>query len=223
MIQIPNFTIDRQTPNDRVEFPDTAPGPWNHCDSTMWTQFHIVMENYNAANPGGHLAIFNRCYISGLYTGQINGHGLAIGSLIGSHEGITTRPGIQLETRGPGVASPLRHLLPDSGGPQLSDGMMYRMTIHSTRRDGLNYVGYKLEHARGDVGAYDCLHDTGQCHDNNPGIDMTQSGLAFGTVFNTHEAKWAIHISGLSVQWEPPVTMPDNSPIYKRLRALESA
>ena len=129
------FSLTNATPNDRVEFTNTAPDGWNLVPSKMTVSFEMVSVDYFTKNPVGHLAVVLRADTDIIAT-AIRGQGVAIGDLSGLAQNPSDLvPTPLLETFFNGLATGDNLLWGDSDGARslggMVDGVRYRFQVDS--------------------------------------------------------------------------------------------
>lgn len=189
---------------DRVAYASSNAGGWNLGAGRLTLSFDFFSTNYFAQNPGGHFAIVTRCPTSLLAT-DIRGQGMILGNVSGALNGSSVVPTAQIETFFSNLAAPGNRLLPDTGTyDPLVDNTTYRILLStSIRSDGTQWIRYQLYKFDSGETAYDPIRDTGDILDNNPFIDLTQTGFAFLHVFeNALASPWSVNITNVKTLWE---------------------
>lgn len=207
------FTMNSLTPNGRVEFADTGPDGWNTIPGSQVVDFEVVINNYFAANPNGHIAIVGRCDVPALST-VVSGQGFVIGKVTGDAGNAADYfPTSLIETWRAPNGLPQRWLYPNTdGGPGnlMVDGGRYRFTLTTTLHyDGTRTIRYRRLKWNPTWLAWDDEIDTGDVLDNNTTADLTKAGLAFGHVGSSNLSSWSLVFSNIKVTWCAPVTAVD--------------
>ena len=214
------FTMTSLTPNGRVEFADTSPDGWNTIPGSQVVDFEVVVNDYFAANPNGHVAIVGRCDVPAL-TSVVSGQGFVFGKVTGdAGNSADYFPTSLIETWRAPNNLPHRWLYPNTdGGPGnlMADGGRYRFTLFTTLHDdGTRTIRYRRLKWNATWLAWDDEIDTGDVLDNNTTAGLTKAGLAFGHVGSSNLTSWSLVFSNIKVTWCAPVTAADNRPYLPR-------
>lgn len=217
-VTIPNFSMDINTPQGLVKFPDTNPAGWNTGIGKMTFDTEILFSNYFAVNPVGHIAIALRNTSSLLMTGgAVRGQGVAIGYL--TPPGVDHTPVAMLESwfnpypPGPGPANTLPKFSEAGPGVPIKDNTPYRLIVEASKaNDGNRYIRMRLYTKNTDQtpNQWVSVHDTGDVLDINTVADLTQSGLGLGHVIESGAGGWSIQFTNCKVTWGPATdALPD--------------
>ncbi len=209
-----NFTLDTNSPDNGLKFPETNPQGWNMGIGRMTVDTEIYFNNYFAANPSGHVALILRATSSLLRPGgAVRGQGALFGYGTGfSPYPIAHAPMGQLESwfnayppsSAPGQTLPKNSETPP--GVTLKDGTPYRVIIESSKAsDGNRYFRLRVytKDTNFTPAQWLSIHDTGDVIDVNNLADLTQSGFGLGHVFSSNLAPWSIQFSNCKVTWGP--------------------
>ena len=215
-----NFTMNQATPDHRVVFHDTNPTVWAVGFGTQTFDFQLTPNRYFEANPQGHLAIIGRCKTDVIAT-TLSGQGMTVGSVIGDEGNAAPfQRTSAIETWNNPNGAPVRWVFPaTSGGPGalMQDGSRYRFILELTKNyDSTRTIRVRRYLWNTTWNAWDSEVDTGHVLDHNTNADLTQSGLAMGTVFESNIAPWSLVFTEAVVTWGPPVTGVDTRSLLSK-------
>ena len=205
-------------PSDTYSLETTSSSGYNVGLGRKTFEFDFISNNYFAENVGGHFAVVLRNNPSAISSGYIQGQGIIIGNVSGAPTPTTPAlppgvpfapnpayPSTQVESFWSGAAldgggSPYygNTLLANTNGanPVLQDGLTYRFSIVSEKRDSGSYTGYTI--TQGSTVVY----DQPLIYDYNTFYDSSQTDILFGHVFETSGAPpWSVTISNKVVTW----------------------
>ena len=192
--------------------PSIPDGGWATGTGRCTLTYEFQSTNFFAANPDAHFVVPIRHNNSVLTSND--GHGVGIGNTSGfssafSGENSPSTPTLFLETfygaTPPATNNTLWTNPGSSRANAFTDGHLYRVTTDSTRTaDGSVYLRGRAWKQVTFSGAtlWQLIVDTGDCLDGNTYSTFNETGILFGTVFDSSLSDWSLAFTNISVTWQ---------------------